>query len=410
MDKTIQKPAKKLAWFNIIKNGAITGSADNDPAGIATFAQIGALTNYGLIWLLALVTPLVIALEEMSGRIGEVTHTGLNKLIRRTYGPTLAIGVAVILIICNIATIGANVAAMSEIIGAFTQISWTILVPIILAIITAWLVINNYTVISRYLLWASTILLLYLLTLFAIDIPLEQVWADIWPVQINGSYFFAIAAIALIGNIIAPSLLFWQTTEEVEEKRLIKDIPRERTSITIGFIYSNIISLAIIVLAATIFSGKNVLIDSAGQMAQILKPLIGNWAFIWFAIGMVASGLLGIPVLAASTAYTVAESLGLPTGLNKHIKAAKGFYSILIGTLVVSGLIILTNIPPMLMLFYTQVLNGILLPCLIIIIMLIANNRAIMGRHINTRLSNFAGIITLILLLGFDILLLTKIL
>ncbi|MFH1088587.1 MAG: divalent metal cation transporter [Patescibacteria group bacterium] len=409
MDKTIQKPPRKIKLFATLKNGVITGSANNDPAGIATFAQIGVLTGYGLIWLLILVTPLVIALEEMSGRIGIVTRTGLNKLIRRTYGTFLAKTVAIVLIVCNIATIGANIAAMSEIIGDFTKLHWGILVPIILTIITAWLVISSYTTISKYLLWMSVVMLLYLLALFAIDINPQQIAHDLWPVQLSNTSGFAVAAVALIGAVIAPSLLFWQTTEEVEEKRLLRDIPREHISIKIGFLYSSIISLAIIILAATIFT-SNTVITSAGQMAQLLRPLIGSWAFILFAIGMIVSGLLNIPILAASTAYAVAESLNLPAGLSKKIRAAKGFYSVLIGTLAISGLIMFTNISPMLMLFYTQALNGLLLPILIITIMMIANNSSIMGRHRNSRLSNLLGVISLIIILGFDTLLLTKLL
>lgn len=419
MDKTLSKShpglnthKKKrrhiLDYFSISKKGVITGAADNDPAGIATFAQVGATTGFALIWLLILSTPLVIAIEEMSARIGIVTRQGLNSIIKQNYGTKWAITAGLIILICNIAAIGANITALAEIIGIFTHIPWEWLVLPIAILISILLIKGNYSFISRFLLIVTPALLLYLITTFTIKIDTTAFLDQLWPISISGSTMFYLAAVALLGAVISPYLIFWQTTEEVEDKTPIKDIKREQGGVILGFIYANVIALAIILIAATVFK-ENGLIDSATQLATMLTPLAGDWAFILFSLGIIGSGLIGIPVMAASTAYIGAEALGWPEGLDQKIKKAKGFYSIMIGTILISGFLIFIKIPPMIMLLYTQVLNGILTPILIVLLLLIANNKKIMGGYVNKAWGNFWGILSLIVMLGFDILLLIAI-
>lgn len=420
MDNTLPKSQKHLTirpkrrrhisdYFSIAKSGVITGAADNDPAGIATFAQVGAVTGFSLVWLLALVTPLVIAIEEMSARIGAVTHRGLNTVIKQNCGVKWAITAGLIVLICNIATIGANIAAVAEVIGVLTHLPWEWLVIPIAALLSWLLLHGNYSFVSRYLLIVTLALLLYVITAFMVKLDPQTFLSQLWPIQISGPVIFLVAAVALIGTVISPYLIFWQTTEEVEDKTTVKDIKKERGGVAWGFIYANLIALVIIVIAATVFRGGG-LINSTTQAALMLKPLAGNWAFLLFSLGIIGSGLIGIPVLAASTAYTGAEALNWPEGLNQKIKKAKGFYSLMIGSILVGGVLILTQIPPMIMLLYTQVLNGILTPILILILLWLANNKKIMGRHTNGGWSNFFGILALVVMLGFDILLLINLL
>ena len=418
MDKTLSKSKKAIGlrqkqrrnildYFSISKEGVITGAADNDPAGIATFAQVGATTGFSLIWLLVLITPLIIAVEEMSARIGVVTQKGLNTVIRTNYGSRLAITAGLIVLICNIVTIGANIVAVSEIIGVLTNISWEWLILPIAVFLSIFLIKSTYSSLSKYLLIVTITLLFYVASAFFIKIDVHALVTELWPIQINGSTMFLIAAVALLGTTISPYLIFWQTTEEVENKTKIKDLKKEKTGVTLGFIYANLIALVIILLAASVFKG-NALISTTTEAALMLKPLAGDWAFLLFALGIISSGLIGIPVLAASTAYTGAAALNWPEGLSKKIKKAKGFYSIMIGTVLIGSLLALTNIPPMIMLLYTQVLNGLLTPLLIVILLLISNNKKIMGKHTNKFWSNAMGILSLIVMLGFDILLLIK--
>ncbi|MBU1083075.1 divalent metal cation transporter [Patescibacteria group bacterium] len=409
--KIIKYPRKRrrhiLDYFSASKEGIITGAADNDPAGIATFAQVGATTGFSLIWLLALITPLIIAVEEMSARIGVVTKKGLNTVIRNNYGAKLAITAGLIVFLCNMVTIGANIVAVSEIIGALTHINWAWLVLPITILISTFLIKNSYSSISKYLIIVTIALLFYVAAAFFIRIDTHALVTQLWPIQMTGSTIFLIAAVALLGTTISPYLIFWQTTEEVENKTSIKDLRKTHSGVALGFIYANLIALVIILLAASVFNG-NTLIETTTEAATMLQPLAGDWAFLLFSFGIVGSGLIGIPVLAASTAYVGAEAFSWPEGLSKKIKKAKGFYSIMIGAILMGGLLALTHVPPMIMLLYTQVLNGLLTPILIILLMMISNNKKIMGKHTNRFWSNALGILSLVVMIGFDVLLLIK--
>ncbi|MFH0912408.1 MAG: divalent metal cation transporter [Patescibacteria group bacterium] len=400
--------AGKLGWLSAIKTGMITGSASNDPAGITTLAQVGAVTGFGLVWLLALIIPAVVAIEEMSARIGEKTHQGLTKIIKYRYGAGVAGLVVTILAVCNIAAIGANVSAMAEILQIFTKIAWEWWVlPVALTLATI-LIKNNYPKISRYLLWLTLALVFYIVAVLNIQVSWPTAWQEIWPIQFIGSDIWLLATVALLGTTISPCLIFWQNTEEVEGKKRVKDIKTELRSIVIGFIFFFLIALSIIALAATILRGDQ-FITSAAQAALLLKPLVGQWAFLAFALGIIGSGLIGIPVLASSTAYSVAEAFNWPGGLSKHLKQARGFYSVIAGSLLIGSFLMFINISPMIMMLYTQVLNGILTPILVIILLLITNDQRVMGHHTNKWGSNLLGIGAVALMVFFDVWLLTKI-
>lgn len=393
MAKTLRRAQNQLA---ALRAGIITGASTNDPAGIVTFLQIGATTGIGLAWLVALATPLVIAVEEMSARIGMVTRRGLNTVIRSQFGAPWAITAGTIVLICNVATIGANIAAISEIVGTALRLPWEWLVIPVVLILSLLMIEGSYKLISRYLLILSATLLLYVVALFYIPIELPVLLRELWPIPWSGSLMWIIAAVAILGTTITPNTIFWQVTEEIEDKTGIKSMRQERYGIAAGFIYANLIALSVMLVAAIVLRG-NQLITNMADAALMLKPLVGNWAFLLFSVGIVGSGLLGIPVLAASTAYTGTEALNLPEGLNKKIRQARGFYALLVGSLIIGGLLVLTRIPPLIMLLYTQVLSGILTPILVVLVTLIANNKKIMGRNTNRWLSNLlvGGVIAL---------------
>ncbi|OGB74239.1 hypothetical protein A2V68_00520 [candidate division Kazan bacterium RBG_13_50_9] len=388
----------------------INGASTNDPAGIATFMQVGSTTGFGLAWLVAIATPLVIAIEDMSARIGIVTRRGLNASIHSRFGETWAIIAGLIVLICNTATIGANITAVSEIMGAALQLRWEWLVIPVVLLISLLMVKGSYRSISKYLLILTASLLLYVIAIFNMPIDLAEIWQQLWPISLgDGSLLWLIAAVAILGTTITPNTIFWQATEEVEEQIRIKAMRQERRGVIIGFIYANLVALSVMLMASLVFGGSH-LVSSASEAAQMLRPLAGNWAFGLFALGIIGSGFLGIPILAASTAYAGTEALNLPEGLNRKIKQARGFYILLIGSLVVGGLLVLTRIPPMIMLLYTQVLNGILTPILIVLMTIIANDKKIMGRHTNGWLTNLLAIVAVGLMILFGVWLITKLL
>jgi Mn2+/Fe2+ NRAMP family transporter len=405
MAKTVRKNQNQLT---ALRAGVINGASTNDPAGIATFMQVGSTTGFGLAWLVAIVTPLVITIEDMSARIGIVTKKGLNASIRSRFGESWAIIAGLIVLICNTATIGANIAAISEIMGAGLNLHWEWLVIPVVLLISLLMIEGSYKSISKYLLILTLSLLLYVLAIFNTPIDLASIWQQLWPINLgDGSLLWLIAAVAILGTTITPNTIFWQATEEVEEQIKIKSMRQERQGVMIGFIYANLIALAVMLMASLVLGGTQ-LVGSATEAAQMLRPLAGDWAFGLFALGIIGSGFLGIPILAASTAYTGTEALKLPEGLNRKVKQARGFYILLVGSLIVGGLLVLTHIPPMIMLLYTQVLNGILTPILILLTLIIANDKKIMGRHVNGWLANLLGLISIGLMVLFGGWLITK--
>lgn len=403
MDHVIPKSKSKIIpfkkrrhiaqHFSISKNGVITGAADNDPATIATFIQVGATTGLALAWFLALITPLAIAIEETSAKIGIIANKGLTALIRQHYGIFWAGLVGIVVLVSNTITIGADIAVLTEVVGSITHIPWFWIAPLIVIGFSILLLKNSYATISRYLIFFTLTLLLYFVVVWLVDLDGKSLLTQLWPKDFNAPPLI-ISAMALLGTIISPYLIFWQTTEEVESKLGIKSFYRERLGVAAGFIYTSLIALAIILISAVTFADRE-LVNSVTEAALTLKPLLGHWALVIFSLGIISSGLLGIPVLAASSAYVGAEIFTWPEGLGKKLKRAKGFYILIIGSLLVGGIIALTRIPPMIMLFYTQVINSMLSPVLIVFLLLIANNKKIMGKNVNGFGHNFLSLIAI---------------
>ncbi len=391
--------------FAISQDGVITGAADNDPAGIGTYLQVGATTGLSLVWLVPLIIPLVVAVEEMSARIGVVTKKGLNSIIRNRYGVGVAYLAAAIVIICNIVTIAADIGAMSEILSVLLGISWLWFIPIITLLLVLLLVFKGYKALSRFLIIITLILLLYVAAGLMMKPDWGAVLNDIFQPVFKLDNIFLLAAVGFIGTTISPYLIFWQTTAEVEDKKTVANLRNEASGVIAGFIYSNLIAFFIILTAALTFMGHN-FIPTTTEAALALKPLAGHWAFIIFAVGIFGSGILGVPVLAASTAYAGIEALKGKEGLDHTFRQARGFYTILISALVLASMLLFINIEPMLMLLYSQVLNGILTPILVVLLLLLTNNKKIMGKHTNGFWSNLLGVASLILMVGFDIALL----
>lgn len=392
-------------YFTLAKDGVITGAADNDPSGIVTYTQVGALTRLSQLWLLFLTVPMLIVVEEMSARVGVVTKKGLNRVIEDHYGRSIALLAMALVITCNTATLGADMAGMAAVLELFTGINYLLLLVPIGVIILYVLIRQNYDKVSRLLFLISPILLVYVLTV----LMARPNWAQIIKATLIPSARFSttffMAAVALFGTTISAYLLFWQTTEEVEDKKTVRDLKDESLGVRMGMIYAHVIFYFIVLTGAIVLFGKVGGVESwtAADAAQALKPLAGELSYVLFSIGILGSGFLAVPVLALTTAYVVRDTLRWREDLGEKFSQARGFYIVIALSLAAGALLSLLGIKPMAMIFYSQILQGILTPILLIFLVLISNNPKVMGKHTNGFWTNLIGWATVIVMLAFSV-------
>ena len=401
------------AWRRFKKSlgpGLITGVADDDPSGIATYAQTGAIFGLTQLWLALYSIPFMIAVQEMCARIGMTTGKGLAGVIRSNYSRTILLSAISLLAIANIINIGADLGAMGQAVSMVSPVPfWVGLILISLfTIVTAILVpYPTYAKILKY--FAATVLSYVVVAFFVTQDWKAITFATLIP-HMEWNKDFLLNVTAFLGTTISPYLFFWQADEEVEveiTKGELKDFGcgtpsvtkndfREMRSDTIaGMVLSNIVAFFIIITASsTLTQNGNQAIASATELAESLRPLAGDFAVYLFAFGILGTGLLAIPVLAGGVAYAFAESFRLRTGLSKTFKQATGFYIILAVSILIGVVLNCINIDPILMLYYAAAVNGILAAPLLIIIIMIANNKKILGTNVNGALSNTFTILT----------------
>ena len=386
--------SKPRLW-RILGPGLITGAADDDPSGIATYAQAGAQFGFRLAWTLVVSYPLMVAIQAISARIGRTTGLGIAGNIRLHYPNWILQGAVALLFIANICNIGADLGAMAE--------ASRLLVPTI----PAWVYLLSYSLIctagqlflhhSRYvavLKWLCLSLFAYFATLCVVHVD----WRDflkglVWP-QFRFDRDFWLMVVAILGTTISPYLFFWQAAQEVEDTKAepIREplrvrptqgpeaLARIQLDTLVGMAISNLVALAILATAASTLHANGVHeLTSAAQAAQALRPLAGNFAFALFALGIIGTGLLSVPVLAGSAAYALGEARRWPVGLSRQPSQARAFYSaIALATLVGAGANLL-SISPVKALVWSAVLNAIVAAPVMVLIMRIASSRKIMG-------------------------------
>ncbi|MCR4323283.1 MAG: divalent metal cation transporter [Candidatus Azambacteria bacterium] len=396
----------KRVW-RALGPGFITGAADDDPSGIATYSQTGAGFGFSQLWTVLFAYPFMVTMQEMSGRIGMVTGMGLSGIIKKHYSRhVLRIAVSV-LFFANVVNIGADLGAMAASAQLLFDVPFFVLLLGITVFVVLLEILVPYPTYAKFLKYLALSLLAYVATAFII----KQDWGHIaysalipHPVFTKG-YLLNIAAI--LGTTISPYLFFWQADQEVEEeivhhkvramgkgvpKISISDITIMRFDTAIGMLFSQIVTFFIIVTVASTLGAKGIhTIDTAAQAASALKPVAGNFAFLLFTLGIFGTGLLAVPVLAGSAAYAVAEALGWRASLGARFRQAHGFYGIIIVAMLVGLLVNFTSIGAMRMLYYAAVLNGLLAPPLMVLILLIGNNKKILGAYTNSRRSNILG-------------------
>ena len=395
--------------------GLTTGAADDDPSGIATYSQTGAQYGFGLLWLAAFSFPLMAIVQEMCARIGLVTGRGLAGNIRLYYSKKVLYFCIFLLFLANTFNIGADLGAMAK----ATQLlepsfNFAALVIIFTAISLVLQIFTSYKQYARYLKWLALILFSYVLSALFVHMDGKALLLNtlIPHVDFNKEAIFLVCGI--LGTTISPYLFFWQTSQEVEEQILggrtsIKlrksqttdeEIKKMRIDVWSGMFFSNLVMFFIIVTcAATLFQHGIHNVSSAADAAAALKPIAGPYAFLLFAIGIIGTGFLAVPVLAGSTAYAMAEAAGWKQGLYRKLKGAYAFYGVIIASMVLGLLMNFIGFDPIKALIYSAVLNGMVAPIILVLILTISDSKKVMGQRANSRaISALGWIVTVIMI------------
>ena len=380
--------------------GLITGVADDDPSGIATYSQAGAQFGLNMLWTMPLCFPLMAAIQSMCANIGRVTGKGLAANIKSAFPTAVLQGVVLLLLVANTLNIAADVAAMGEVGELVTGMNrhlMTLFFVIGTLLLQVFIPYHRYVV---YLKWLTLSLLAYAAVLFTVHVPWGQVvLRTVWP-KFTPDSAAAAVIVGVFGTTISPYLFFWQASEEVEEMRkggraaplmrdahaARKELRRIRWDTWSGMLYSDIAAYFIILATAvTLHAAGTTNINTAAQAASALRPLAGNFAYLLFALGILGVGLIGVPVLAGSAAYALCEAMGWKWGLERKATDARGFYGV-IAVSVLAGLVIqFSPISPMKALFWSAVINGIVAVPLMVVILLLVTKSAVMGDYTASR-------------------------
>ena len=401
------KPLKpKNMVLRLLGPGLVTGAADDDPSGIATYSQAGAQFGFGLLWTVFLTTPCMIAIQLVSAKIGRVTGRGLAANLAEVAPRSVVLGLVALLVIANTINIAADIAVMGEalalVIGGLKH-EHALIFAATSVLLQVFIPYRRYAPVLKF---TTLVLFLYVATAFTVQIPWgEALLSMVWPkATINADYFMMV--VAVLGTTISPYLFFWQAAQEVEEMnkgkvdKPLRDEPRRGKSETdrmtfdtvTGMIFSNGIAFFIILTTAAVLHANGVTeIKSAADAANALKPLAGELAFLMFALGIIGTGMLAIPVLAGSAAYAVSNAMGWPATLEAKAPDAQGFYSIIAAATIIGLIIGFTPIDPIKMLIWSAVLNGVVAVPIMAAMMMIATNKTIMRRFVATPRLTFFG-------------------
>jgi NRAMP (natural resistance-associated macrophage protein)-like metal ion transporter len=381
--------------LRLLGPGLVTGAADDDPSGIATYSQAGAQFGYGLLWTVFLTTPFMIAIQLVSARIGRVTGKGLAANVMELAPRWVVLALVFLLVAANTFNIAADIAAMGEalslVIGGLNH-EHALIFASASTLLQVFVPYRRYAPVLKFM---TLTLFAYVATAFTVNIPWsEALLAAIWPSPtINTDYFLMV--VAVLGTTISPYLFFWQASQEVEEMNQGKkhrplreltrggssEIDRIRIDTTVGMIFSNVIAFSIILTTAAVLNANGVTnINSATQAAEALRPLAGDFTFALFALGIIGTGMLAIPVLAGSAAYGVAEAFGWHATLEAKAPDAKGFYAIIAAATVIGFGLGFTGIDALHMLVWSAVLNGIVAVPIMTMMMVIVAHENLMGR------------------------------
>jgi len=387
--------------------GIITGAADDDPSGIATYTQTGAQFGYGQLWTALLVLPMLIAVQEACARIGAVTGKGISAVVKERYSKKVLYGMLALVVVANTINLGADLGAMGAAAQLIVPVNFTLLVLFFTALILILEIFTDYRTYARILKWLCVTLFSYVITVFLVHEPWGTILrATFVPhLEFTPGFFFIITGV--IGTTISPYMFFWEASEEVEEEKSKNMIHNGKPAVTklfikrlridnfLGMVSSQIAAWCVIVVGATVLNHNGIThIDSAAQAAKALEPLVrtfphaGFLAELIFAIGIIGLGLLAVPVFSASASFALSEALNWESGLNLKLKRAHGFYGVITIATLLGLMINFIGINPMQALVVTAVINGVIAVPLIFLIARIARNQEIMGEYRSGVLSN----------------------
>ena len=396
MDQVVSESVRrKLSWRSCLGPGLITGASDDDPSGIATYSQAGARFGFATCWTLVATYPLMCAIQMISARIGRTTGRGIAGNIARSYPRWLLVSIVGLLVMANTINIGADLGAMADasalVLGGQTH--WYLVGFAVFCALTE--VFAKYKRYVKLLKWLTLALFAYVATLFMVRVPWgEALQAMIVP-QISLEVEYVTMIVALLGTTISPYLFFWQASEEAEEvhgdpdseplncapEEAPAELERIELDTLLGMGFSNLVALAIMLTAAATLHASGITdIETSAQAAEALRPIAGNYASTIFALGIVGTGLLAVPVLAGSAAYAFGEAVGKPVGLAKKPRKAKTFYGMIVAATLVGAAINFSPIDPIEALYWAAVINGIVAVPVMAMMMLMTRRREIMGR------------------------------
>ena len=387
-------------WYRKLGPGLITGAADDDPSGIATYSQAGAQFGYQLGWTVVLTYPLMVGIQMVSARMGRVTGHGLASNIRRHFPRPVLYAIVAMLVVANTLNVAADIAAMGEalqlVVGG-PEHGHAIVFGTVSLLLQVFLPYQRYV---RYLKWLTLALLAYVAVVFAIAVPWREVLVGIlWPRLVLSAQTLTVI-VAVFGTTISPYLFFWQAAQEVEEinaepgafalaqapEGAREHLHRIKIDTYVGMGFSNLIALFIIISTATTLHEAGITdIQTSAQAAEALRPLAGDSAFLLFSLGIIGTGLLAVPVLAGSAAYAVAETFEWKSGLDLKLLEAREFYAIIALATLGGVALDFTPIDPIKGLFWCAVINGVIAVPIMVVMMLLADDPKVMGEFTVTR-------------------------
>ncbi len=384
----------RASFLRSLGPGLITGAADDDPSGIATYSQVGAQFGYSLGWTMLFSYPLMVVTQGISAGIGAVSGKGISQNLRRHYPPWILRVAVLLLLVANVINLGADLGAMGAALGLLMpgpDLVYTAAFGVLCALLEIFVSYSRYVVVLK---WLTLSLFAYVAVVLAVHVPWGAALRGALVPQLAFDGDHAMALVAVLGTTISPYLFFWQAGEEVEELRRrhlrrMADNPRAakpelariRTDTLVGMGISNLIALFIIIATAATLNASGITqIETSSQAAEALRPVAGAFTFVLFAAGIIGTGMLAVPVLAGSAAYAVSEMFRWPEGLDRRPREAKAFYATIAATTLGGVAINFTGLDPIRALYWSAVVNGILAAPLMAIMIMIAMNPRIMGR------------------------------
>jgi NRAMP (natural resistance-associated macrophage protein)-like metal ion transporter len=407
-----QKPTAELrssrGFFSGLGPGLITGAADDDPSGISTYSVTGAAFGYAPLWTALFSFPLMTAVQMMCARLGMVTGQGLASVIRQRYSRWVLWGACTLLVVANTVNIGADLGGMAKVTEMVTGVESMYWTPVYAAVIASFLIWSSYETVARIFKWLTLVLFAYVAAAFLAKPDWAAVIRSTFIPHLEMSSRYWATLVGIFGTTISPYLFFWQAAQEVEEEKkeglvTVKQrkgttavaLKQSRNDVVSGMFFSNLIMYFIILTtAATLHAQGKTTIETAQDAAEALRPLAGNGAYWLFSLGLIGAGMLGVPVLAGSSAYAVSEAAAWRGSLADHPRPARKFYAVIAVGLALGLALDYAGFNAVSMLFWSAVLNGVLAPPLIVIVLLLTSNRKVMRSRTNPRWLSVLGWIT----------------